>query len=31
LATRISSLPSPYTVTVDLQIRVFKSPGLLRR
>ena len=26
LAARISSLPSPFTVTVDLQIRVFQRP-----
>ena len=27
LAARISSLPSPFTVTVDLQIRVFQRPA----
>jgi 23S rRNA (guanine745-N1)-methyltransferase len=27
LAARIRSLPSPFTVTVDLQIRVFHRPG----
>lgn len=27
LAARISALPSPFTVTVDLQIRVFQRPG----
>jgi 23S rRNA (guanine745-N1)-methyltransferase len=27
LAARISSLPSPFAVTVDLQIRVFQRPG----
>jgi 23S rRNA (guanine745-N1)-methyltransferase len=27
LAARVSSLPSPFAVTVDLQIRVFQRPG----
>lgn len=33
LATRICSLPSPFTVTVDLQIRVFlrRRDGLVLR
>ena len=30
LAARIRSLPSPFTVTVDLQIRVFQRPGSRR-
>jgi 23S rRNA (guanine745-N1)-methyltransferase len=31
LAARINSLPSPFTVTVDLQIRVFQHPRDLSR
>jgi hypothetical protein len=31
LAARINSLPSPFTVTVDLQIRVFQRPRDLSR